>query len=94
MLTFEEYKKERDSLMEQAKSIGAQLHAYPRGEMGLVKEEIRVTEQYKATRKLYQHVFNMLRNLNGKYIKIYKTELAAERATRQYRMKKPLGVTY
>ena len=80
MLTFEQYKKERDSLHVWMDQISKEMDVYPRNEMGLVIEEIRMTDAYKEKKALYQVVFNKLRNLNGKYVKVYKKELAAERA--------------
>jgi len=80
MLTFEQYKKERDSLQCWMNNISKEMDVYPRNEMGLVIEEIRMSPAYKEKKGLYQIVFNNLRTLNGKYIKIYKKELAAERA--------------
>lgn len=79
MLTFEEYKAQRDQLSNWYREIGAELSAYPKNEMGMTIESIRNTPEYKAKRALYNKVFQQLRILNGKYIKTYKKELADER---------------
>lgn len=80
MLTFEQYKKERDFLHLWMDQISKEMDVYPRNEMGLVIEEIRMSEAYRAKKALYQKAFNKLRDLNTKYIKVYKKELAVERA--------------
>lgn len=82
MLTFEEYKKERDLLTSLCYDTGKVLSGYPKNEMGMTVESIRQTDTYKNQRSLYQKNFNLLRKLNGTYVKLYKKELAAERAAR------------
>ncbi|WP_349044139.1 hypothetical protein [Brucella melitensis] len=79
MLTFEEYKAQRDQLSNWYREIGAELSAYPKNEMGMTIESIRNTPEYKEKRALCNKVFQQLRTLNGKYIKLYKKELADER---------------
>lgn len=82
MLTFEEYKAQRDQLSIWHREIGRELSAYPKNEMGMTIESIRNTPEYKAKRALCNKVFQQLRILNGKYIKLYKKELADERKRR------------
>lgn len=82
MLTFEEYKAQRDQLSNWHREIGRELSAYPKNEMGMTIESIRNTPEYKAKRALCNKVFKQLRILNGKYIKLYKKELADERKRR------------
>lgn len=82
MLTFEEYKAQRDQLSNWHREIGRELSAYPKNEMGMTIESIRNTSEYKAKRALCNKVFQQLRILNGKYIKLYKKELADERKRR------------
>ena len=79
MLTFEEYKAQRDQLSNWYREIGRELSAYPKNEMGMTIESIRNTPEYKAKRALCNKVFQQLRTLNGKYIWVYKKELADER---------------
>lgn len=79
MLTFEEYKAKRDQLSNWHREIGRELSAYPKNEMGMTIESIRNKPEYKAKRALCNKVFQQLRILNGKYIKLYKKELADER---------------
>ena len=84
MLTFEEYKAQRDQLSNWHREIGRELSAYPKNEMGMTIESIRNTPEYKAKRALCNKakralcnkVFQQLRTLNGKYIKLYKKELS------------------
>ena len=82
MLTFEEYKAQRDQLSNWHREIGRELSAYPKNEIGMTVESIRNTQEYKAKRALCNKVFQQLRILNGKYIKTYKKELADERKQR------------
>lgn len=79
MLTFEEYKAERDRLSAFCSDIGRELSAYPKNEMGMTIEGIRNTQEYQNKRKLYNSMFRQLRNLNGVYVKVYRKELANER---------------
>lgn len=46
MLTFEEYKAQRDQLSNWHREIGRELSAYPKNEMGMMIESIRNTPQY------------------------------------------------
>ena len=82
MLTFEQYKEKRDLYQKWIDEIGAELRAYPKNEMGMTIESIRNTPEYKAKRALCNKVFQQLRTLNGKYIWVYKKELADERKQR------------
>lgn len=79
VFTFEEYKEERDKLTIFCSDIGKELSAYPKNEMGMTIEEIRNTQAYQEKRKLYNSMFQKLRNLNSFYVKFYSKELAKER---------------
>lgn len=79
VLTFEEYKTERDHLSSFCSDIGKGLNAYPKNEMGMTIEEIRITQEYQNRRKLYNTMFQQLRSLNGFYVTLYALELAEER---------------
>lgn len=79
MLTFEQYKAQRDQYQKWIDEIGAELRAYPKNEMGMTIESIRMSPAYKEKKNLFNRVFSNLRALNGKYIKLYKKELADER---------------
>lgn len=87
MLTFEQYKDTRDMLQMKIDEVSAELHKFPRGMMGLVPDDVRVSDEYREKKIRYQSLFNSLRDLNGKYVKIYKKELAAERSSRMRELK-------
>lgn len=82
MLTFEQYKAQRDQYQKWIDEIGAELRAYPKNEMGMTIESIRMSPAYKEKKNLFNRVFSNLRALNGEYIKVYKKELADERKQR------------
>lgn len=82
MMTFEEYKTERDILTKWLSDISKELDAFPKNELGMTIESVRVTDAYQSKRALSKKVFAALRNLNGVYVKVYKKELAAERKAR------------
>ncbi|AAX78693.1 protein of unknown function [Pseudotevenvirus RB43] len=82
MLTFEQYKTQRDYLESWCSDIGSELRAYPKNEMGMTIESIRMTDEYKAKKALFNKVFGQLRKLNGVYVKHYRRELMAERQSR------------
>ena len=87
MLTFEQYKDTRDLLQMKIDEVSAELHKFPRGMMGLVPDDVRVSDEYREKKIRYQSLFNSLRDLNGKYVNIYKKELAAERSARLRELK-------
>lgn len=79
ILSFEQYKQQRDFLDSWCSDIGKELSAYPKNEMGMTIESVRVTPEYQSKRALYKKVFAQLRMLNGFYVKHYRKELRVER---------------
>lgn len=79
MLTYSEFKAERENIEHYLESASRAMAVHPKNEMGMVIEEIRMSDAYKCQRGLYYKYFNLLRALNGKYVKIYAKEMAAER---------------
>jgi len=49
------------------------------GPMGLTPDHIRLSPEYRNAKAAFEAAFAALRNFNGKYIKIFKAEIAAER---------------
>ena len=51
----------------------------PRGPMGLTPDPVKAMPEYQAAKAAYDAAFAALRDFNGKYVKIFKAEIQAER---------------
>ena len=52
------------------------MEVFPRGEFGLIPDDVKATLEFKDARFAYDAAFENLRNFNGVYTKQYKVELA------------------
>ena len=53
--------------------------------MGLTPDAVKFSPEYHIAKNAYRAAFAALRSFNGKYVKIFKAEIAAERAERYAR---------
>ena len=65
MLTFEQYKAQRDQYQKWIDEIGAELRAYPKNEMGMTIESIRMSPAYKEKKNLFRICHIERINVNG-----------------------------
>jgi len=81
-MTFTEAKKISDELHASAQNAGDAVNRFPRGNMGLVSDEVRSTDAYKAASQRYARAFQVLRKFNTYYVKAFKKERREERSQR------------
>ena len=79
-MTFEEAKAHANELYAKLNECSAALNKYPKGDMGMVAESIRMTPEYKTETAAFRKVFEELRQFNTVYVKQFKKELREERA--------------
>lgn len=79
MYTYKQYVIIRNNLRKALEKWSEVLQSFPKGAMGLVPDAVRATPEYKTAKTAYDSSFHTLRVLNGKYVKQYKKELAADR---------------
>jgi hypothetical protein len=76
--------KQAQAMLEQNVEITAkavrEIPGVGTGLMGLNPDHVRLSPEYRAKKAAYDSAFAALRAFNGKYIKIFKAEIAAERA--------------
>ena len=53
------------------------------GPMGLTPDEVKFSPEYRNAKKAVDAAFAALRNFNGKYVKVFKNEIRAERDARR-----------
>ncbi|QDH49059.1 hypothetical protein PHYNN_227 [Pantoea phage Phynn] len=82
MLTFQQYKDQRDFIQSMIDKASKELQSFPRAAMGLVPDEVRATPEFIRAKNMYNTMFSQLRALNSSYIGIYKKELQEERKNR------------
>lgn len=73
------------NLEAELKATSDALEAATEGKMypnGLVTDECKATEEYKAAKKANNLAFEQLRAFNGAFMKKYKKEMMAERRNR------------
>lgn len=86
-MTFQEAKTFADLFYEEYKISGRDLNAIcnsiPKTSMGLTSPEVKVTEEYKAATIRFNIAHAKLQDFNKSYVKLFKKEIAEDRATRR-----------
>lgn len=83
------YRAARDSLERCARVASARLDAIPgtgSGPMGLTPACVKAKPEWQEAHCAYSQAHNALRELNGRCVKLFKRELAQERAERRAAM--------
>lgn len=78
MNNYQEYKKIKADQEAVLKPIEDKLSSYPRGEMGLVSEHIRLSPEYIQIKAMFKAEFQKLQAINKEGTKRFKKEILAE----------------
>lgn len=78
-MNYQEAKARSDQLFEAAQDAGRLLAAYPRNDMGLVSDSVRLSPEYQAHKKASDKAFAEMRKFNALYVKAFKAEIRADR---------------
>lgn len=81
-MTFEQAKRRKDELESAYALHGAKLRTYPKTTMGLTPDNVRASTAWRTDKRLFDVAFASLRSFNRAFVKEYKKELRAERASR------------
>ncbi|WP_415913299.1 hypothetical protein [Neptuniibacter sp. QD37_11] len=73
------YKKTVELLEENLQRASEALKAFPRGNMGLVPDDVKSTDEFKAAKLDYDKAHNALRNYNQDVPKTFKRQRSQER---------------
>ena len=83
---FDTFRQAQAVLEQQVAVTGKALRAIPgvgSGPFGLTPDAISQSPDYRAAKAAYDAAFAALRAFNGKYVKVFKAEIAAERSARR-----------
>lgn len=75
MKNYKEYKEMQAKQNAIVDELSDKLNSYPRGEMGLISDHIKNTEEFKALHSIFKREFNKLREINGLGTKLFKKEI-------------------
>ena len=76
---YESAKAIKAALSHRVDAASAVLNQYPKGAMGLTPDAVRATAQWKADKAEFDVAFRASRDFNGKFSKMFKLEIRAER---------------
>ena len=77
--TYEQGKIIAANIMRDVDKWDEALQRFPRGEMGLIPDEIKNSDEYRTAKAQYDYYFSKLRIFNAGFTKRYKREMMAER---------------
>lgn len=81
-MNFQDAKSYKASLAQIEDAAGKILNSFPKGPMGLTPDHVKASPEWKAAYQAHARAFAALRDFNGKFVKAFKKELAAERKAR------------
>ena len=81
-MTYQEAKELGKQIEEKVNVLSAKLNSYPRGLMGMTREDIRLSDEYQLVKMEYNKAFKELQNFNSWFVKTFKKEYAKERRER------------
>lgn len=64
-LSFDKWLAERNKLYAMMELFSKELQQFPKSNMGLVPDHIRITDTYKKAKLNYDQAFNMVRYINS-----------------------------
>lgn len=79
---FEEAKAEHDLIEKEVEAASAILQTFPKSPLGGVRDDVRVTPEFRAANARFKKAFARLRAFNTIYVKRFAKEFRAERAKR------------
>lgn len=77
ILSFEHYLEQKRKVDAVLDPLSEKLNTYPKDEMGLVSDKVRLNPEYRRLTKEFDSNFQVLRALNSFAYKNYKKELRA-----------------
>lgn len=80
--TFKEAQAVLEEIVERTGKVLREIPGVGSGPMGLTPDAIKASPEYRAAKAAYDKAFAALRAFNGKYVKLFKAEISAERAER------------
>lgn len=81
-MTYQEAKEVNKRIEEKVNILSAKLNSYPKGLMGMTREDIRLSDEYQAVKREYSKAFKELQDFNKWFLKTFKKEYAKERRER------------
>lgn len=60
-----------------------EMKQFPKNDLGMIPDDVRMTEKYKDTKAYYDHVFSLLQKYNQWFVKHYKKEYMEERKNKK-----------
>lgn len=81
-MTYQEAKELNKQIEERVSILSAKLNSYPKGLMGMTREDIRLSSEYQTVKAEYNKAFKELQNFNKWFLKTFKKEYAKERQER------------
>lgn len=84
MMTYEEYKETAKLFDASLSKASKALREFPRGDMGLVPDDVRATPEYKYAKSEYDNMFAVVREFNGRVPKEYMKRASKERRAGTY----------
>lgn len=81
-MTYAEYKSIKANQNTLVDSLSSEINAFDTNEMGLVKDEIRNTTEYRTLKNTLNREFKKLQEINTFGTKNFKKEMALDRSQR------------
>jgi hypothetical protein len=78
-ISFEDYQAQSLVLKEAVDRTSESLQVFPRGNMGITPDDVRISDEFKAAKRDYSLAFNALRVFNGSMPKDYMKRAAVIR---------------
>lgn len=89
MKNYTEYKEIQAKQNAIVNELSDKLNAYPKGEMGLISDDIRKSEEYRALSVSFRKEFNKLREINGTGARLFKKEIRQANEEKRNLIRKP-----
>lgn len=72
-----------EQLFQASRAAALPLKAYPHNAMGLVDDDVRLSPEYQAHKKVCDQAFAELQKFNAWYVKAFKAEIRADRVAKR-----------
>ena len=81
-MTYDEYKRQSALLYAALDAASESSRQFPREPNGLTPDAVKFSAPYREAKRAYDLAFAQLRDFNGRYVRVFKKEIQAERAAR------------
>ena len=75
MNTYSEYKELKSKQNEIVNILSDKLNSYPKGDLGMTEESVRMSDEFKSVNSKYWAEFNKLRAINQIGVRKFKKEI-------------------